>query len=154
MNLNHISSFCVEKFTFSARKQTQGLRVTQLWVLFSLVAQWLRIHLPTQGHGLNPWSKISHDEEQLSPCTSTTEHAHCKYWSRRTYSLRSTREACTPQRRAAPARWNYRRPMDSNEDPVQPKVNKWTRLKKKKKKKATWPYLIAGKGLHIPSQDA
>ena len=32
MNLNHISSFCVEKFTFSARKQTQGLRATQLWV--------------------------------------------------------------------------------------------------------------------------
>lgn len=32
MNLNHISSFCVEKFTFSGRKQTQDLKATQLWV--------------------------------------------------------------------------------------------------------------------------
>ena len=37
----------------------------------SLVAQWLRIHLPVQGHGFQPWSgKIPHAAEQGSrgPC--------------------------------------------------------------------------------------
>ena len=42
----------------------------------SLVAQWLRIHLPMQGHGFEPWSrKIPHAAEQLSPCATTTEPA-------------------------------------------------------------------------------
>ena len=42
----------------------------------SLVVQWLRIRLPTQGHGLEPWSgKIAHAVEQQSPCTITTEPA-------------------------------------------------------------------------------
>ena len=40
----------------------------------SLVAQWLRIRLPMQGHGFQPWSgKIPHAAEQLSPCATTTE---------------------------------------------------------------------------------
>ena len=35
----------------------------------SLVAQWLRIHLPMRGHGFEPWSgKIPHAAEQLSLC--------------------------------------------------------------------------------------
>ena len=42
----------------------------------SLVAQGLRIRLPMQGHGFNPWSgKIPHAAEQLSPCATTTESA-------------------------------------------------------------------------------
>ena len=42
----------------------------------SLVAQWLRIHLPMQGHGFEPWSgKIPHTAEQLSLCATTTEPA-------------------------------------------------------------------------------
>ena len=42
----------------------------------SLVAQWLRIRLPMQGHGFEPWSgKIPHAAEQLSPCATTTEPA-------------------------------------------------------------------------------
>ncbi|XP_054938617.1 MAP kinase-activated protein kinase 3 isoform X14 [Physeter macrocephalus] len=42
----------------------------------SLVAQWLRIRLPMQGHGFNPWSgKIPHAVEQLSPCATTMEPA-------------------------------------------------------------------------------
>ena len=33
----------------------------------SLVMQWLRIHLPVQGHRFEPWSrKIPHAAEQLS----------------------------------------------------------------------------------------
>ena len=42
----------------------------------SLVAQWLRIHLPSRGHGFKPWSgKIPHATEQLSPCATTTDPA-------------------------------------------------------------------------------
>ena len=42
----------------------------------SLVVQWLRIRLPMQGHGFEPWSgKIPHAMEQLSPCATTTEPA-------------------------------------------------------------------------------
>ena len=34
----------------------------------SLVVQWLRICLPMQGHGFEPWSgKIPHAAEQLGP---------------------------------------------------------------------------------------
>ena len=34
----------------------------------SLVAQWLRICLPSRGHGFEPWSgKIPHAAEQLGP---------------------------------------------------------------------------------------
>ena len=40
----------------------------------SLVIQWLRIPLPMQGNGFDPWSgKIPRATEQLSPCTPTTE---------------------------------------------------------------------------------
>ena len=50
----------------------------------SLVAQWLRICLPVQGHGFDPWSrKIPHAAEQLSPCATTTEACV-------TYSLHAT----------------------------------------------------------------
>ena len=42
----------------------------------SLVAQWLRICLPMQGHGFEPWSgKIPHAAEQLGPWATTTEPA-------------------------------------------------------------------------------
>ena len=40
----------------------------------SLVAQWSKVCMPTQGHRFNPWSrKIPHAVEQLSPCTTTTD---------------------------------------------------------------------------------
>ena len=40
----------------------------------SLVVQWLRIHLPMQGHEFNPWSrKIPHAMGQLSQLSATTE---------------------------------------------------------------------------------
>ena len=42
----------------------------------SLVAQWLRICLPMQGHRFEPWSgRIPHATEQLSLCATTTEPA-------------------------------------------------------------------------------
>ena len=37
----------------------------------------VRICLPMQGHGFDPWSgKIPHAEEQLSPCTTAIEPVH------------------------------------------------------------------------------
>ena len=40
----------------------------------SLMAQWLRIHLPMQRARFEPWSgKIPHAAEQLSPRATTTE---------------------------------------------------------------------------------
>ena len=40
----------------------------------SLMAQWLGIRLPMQGHGFEPWSrKIPHAAEQLSLCATITE---------------------------------------------------------------------------------
>ena len=59
----------------------------------SLVAQWLRICLPMQGHRFDPWSgKIPHGVEQWSPCATTAE-AHAP-------------RAHAPQQRTAPARCN------------------------------------------------
>ena len=48
------------------------IKIITLWT--SLVVQWLRIRLPVQGTGFDPWSgKIPHTTEKLSPCTATTE---------------------------------------------------------------------------------
>ena len=53
---------------------TSASRTVALWA--SLVVQWLRIHLPMQGSGFEPWSgKNPHAAEQLSPCATTTELA-------------------------------------------------------------------------------
>ena len=46
----------------------------------SLVIQWLRIPLPMQGNGFDPWSgKIPRAKDQLSPCATTAEPKHCTY---------------------------------------------------------------------------
>ena len=46
----------------------------------SLVAQWIRIPLPMQGHRFDPWSKmIPYATQQLSPSTTITEPVCCKY---------------------------------------------------------------------------
>ena len=38
----------------------------------SLVAEWIRIRLPSRGGGFDPWSgKIPHVAEQPSPCTTS-----------------------------------------------------------------------------------
>ena len=50
--------------------------------------------------------------------------------SLRIWSLCSTtREACAPWWRVAPARRNYRKPSHRNEDPTQPKINKLIKKK-------------------------
>ena len=46
----------------------------------SLVAQWLRIHLPMQGTRVKPWSgKIPYAVEQLSLCATTSEPTQHNY---------------------------------------------------------------------------
>ena len=79
----------------------------------SLVAQWIRIHLPVQGTQAHPWSgKIPHFLEQLSLCATvtevqapqspkatTTERTCCNYGCLRAWSLCSeTREATAVRR--------------------------------------------------------
>ena len=67
----------------------------------SLVAQWLRIFLPMQGHGFKPWSeKIPHAVEQLSPCTTTTEPV--LYSPQATTTEARVPRACAPQQEKPP----------------------------------------------------
>ena len=62
------------RHTFS--KLLDTVQVLNLSKGASLVAQWLRICLPMQGHGFEPWSgKIPHAVEQLGPWATTTEPA-------------------------------------------------------------------------------
>ena len=50
----------------------------------SLVAQWLRIHLPMQGTRVRALvRKIPRAAEQLSPCATATEPTSHSYWSPR-----------------------------------------------------------------------
>ena len=108
----------------------------------SLVAQWLRIHLPMQGtrvRGLvredptcrgatnpvrhNNWAcalePMSH--KSLSSRATTTE-AHVPRARAPQQEKPPQWGAHTPQQRVAPARHNYRKPVHSNEDSMQPKV--------------------------------
>ena len=49
-------------------------------------------------------------------------------------------EACTLQRRVAPAHRNQRKPACNNEDPTQPKLNKYINLFKKKSQDTATPF--------------
>ena len=101
-----------------------------------LVAQWLRIHLPMQGTRVRALVRedptccwATNTPQLLSLCSRA-----CKPQLLSPHA--TTTEACpqqekplqwearTPHRRVAPARCNYRKPMRSNEDPTQPKINK------------------------------
>ena len=79
-----------------------------------------------EGHGFDPRSgKIPHAAEQLSPRTQLLS------------LCAATAEACVPRAHAPqqekplrggceePAHRNWKKPTDSNEDPVWPKTNKW-----------------------------
>ena len=110
----------------------------------SLVAQWLRILLPMQGTRVQA---LVQEDLTCRGATKPVRHNYwdCaleptshSYWSPRAaiIELRVPRarapqqekplqwEAHTPQRRVAPARRNQRKPVRSNEDPTQPKINK------------------------------
>ena len=121
----------------------------------SLVAQWLRIHLPMQGTRVR--SLVLEDPT----CGRATKPMHRNYWAcvlqllslcAVTTEARAPRardpqqekpprwEVCAPQRRVAPARRKQKKPAHSNKDPTQPKIktnnNKIkNKIKRKEKKK-------------------
>ena len=67
----------------------------------SLVAQWLRIHLPMQGHGFEPWSrKIPHAVEQLTPAPQILSLCSRAREPQLLSPCATTTEACTPRARA------------------------------------------------------
>ena len=89
-----------------------------------LVAQWLRISLPVQGHGFDPWSgKIPHAAEWLGPCAAATEA--CSPWS----SCSATRETTARRSSGTTAREQplftatREKPAGSNGDSAQSKIN-------------------------------
>ena len=83
----------------------------EAWI--SLMVQWLRIHLPSRGHGFDTWSrKIPHAAGQLSPCSTATEPVLQlrKPMSPGAHTLQQGNplqwEACIPQLEIAPTRHN------------------------------------------------
>ena len=107
----------------------------------SLVAQWLRIRLPMQG------TRVRALVREDPTCHGATKPVCHNYWAcalepaSHNYWAHAPRarapqqekplqrEACALQHRVACARRNYRKPVCSNEDPTQSKINT---LKKKK----------------------
>ena len=105
----------------------------------SLVVQWLIIRLPMQGTWVralvledptsrgatkparhNYWARAP---QLLSPHATTTEaHMPRAHAPQKEKPLQW--EAHTPQWRVAPARRDKTKPVHSNKDPTQPKINK------------------------------
>ena len=98
----------------------------------SLVVQWLRIHLPVQG----TWVRAL--VQEFPTCRGVTKSVSHTYWSpcawspcsvtRETTAMRSSHTAtrsspCSPQLE--------KKPVHSNEDPTQPKINKLIKKKKR-----------------------
>ena len=75
-------------------------------------------------HRFEPWSrKIPHATEQLSACTTATEARVPRVLAAQQEKPPQW-EAHAPQPRVVPARSNQRKPVHSNEDPMQPKIKK------------------------------
>ena len=91
-------------------------------VRVSLMVQWLRIRLPVQG------TRVRALIREDPTCHRATKPARLEPMLRNKKSHRQW-EAHASQRRAAPARHNLRNPARSNEDPTQPKVNKFIKEK-------------------------
>ena len=117
--------------------------VKKCWPGTSLVAQWLRIRLPMQG----TWVRALVPEDPT--CRGAAKPMHHNYWACALEPVSHNYWACVlqplkptwpracapqqeklpqwearaPQQRVAPARRNWRKPMHSNEDPTQPKIN-------------------------------
>ena len=88
-----------------------------------------------RGHGFEPWAgRIPHAAEQLGPWATAAEPAHLEPVLHNKRG-RDSEEARAPRWRAAPTCRNWRKPSHRNEDPTQPKINKRTFPKIKKKKK-------------------
>ena len=81
-----------------------------------------------RAHGFDPWSrKIPRASERLSPCVTTTEPTP-ESPRRSAHEELLQREACAPKLESSPSPRNYRKPVCSNKDRVQPKINEDTEL--------------------------
>ena len=90
---------------------TQGIETREIGI--SLVVQWIRICLPTQGMCVDPWSgKIPHATEKLNLWVTSTEP---ELWS----PFSAIREAVAMRSRHNAMKSS---PHASKEDPVQPKI--------------------------------
>ena len=80
----------------------------------------MRICLPMQGHGFEPWSgKIPHAAEQLSPGTTTTEPAHLEPVLCNKRGRNNERPTHCDEE-WPPLATTREKPSHRNEDPTQP----------------------------------
>ena len=104
---------------------TKGQESKELATGASLVAQWFRVCLPMQG----TWVRALVWEDPT--CHGATKPVSHNYWACASGACAPKRErprqweAHTPQWRVAPICRNWRKPSHRNEDPTQPKINKF-----------------------------
>ena len=100
----------------------------------SLVAQWLSICLPMQG------TRVRALVWEDPTCRGATRPVSHNYWACASGACAPQEErprqweARAPRWRVAPTCRNWRKPSHRNEDPTQPKINKWINKIKKKSK--------------------
>ena len=123
---------CVFNYPYTVPLRKHNLKCNLSWA--SLVAQWLRVCLPMQG----TWVRALVWEDPT--CRRATGPVSHNCWASASGACAPQQErprqweVRTPRWRVAPARRNWRKPSHRNEDPTQPKINKWSfHLKKKKK---------------------
>ena len=93
------------------------------------MVQWLRIQVPMQGTQVRAQSwKIPHAMKQLSLNATTTVPTHSRACALLDRPPRWAAHAW--QQRADPAHRKQRKPVHSNKDQAQPKVNKISKEKK------------------------
>ena len=116
----------------------------------SLVAQWLRILLAMQG------VQVQALVQEYPTCRGATKPVCHNYWARATATEVFVSRACAPQQEK-PLQWEarvtqwwvaathrkYRKPVHSNEDPTQPKINKLNKqIYLKNFRHAVWVYMF------------
>ena len=99
-----------------------GIKGDFLKMWTSLVAQWLRIPMPTQGMR-GPWAgKVPRAMEQLGPWAAAAEACAPRACAPQRDRHHNDRPACCEG--VALAQCSWRKPAQGHKDPVQPKLNK------------------------------
>ena len=105
------------------------LRLQKYHCRTSLVVQWLRTRLPIQRTGVRSpvWGYAL---DQLGPCATTIEPTCCNQWSLRTMEPVLCHRETTTMRNplqlvSSPRSPQLEKSLQSNEDPAQPKINKY-----------------------------
>ena len=125
------------------------ITILKFYLGASLVAQWLGIRLPMQG------TRVRAPVREDPTCHRAARPVSHNYWACVSRACAPQRErprqwkACAPRWRVAPARRNWRKPSHRNEDPTQPKINKYIYLKQKKNftSRKRWGSLVS---THVP----